>query len=50
MYIMPHFDELRFSDSEAEVEEEDLLDDPLFQSRGMLFTGESGSVTTKMRR
>jgi hypothetical protein len=47
-HIMLQFDELRFSDSEAEVEEEgeenDLLDDPLFQSRGMLFTGEdSGS-------
>src|SRR6202011_6007976 len=42
-HIMPQFDELRFSDSEEEVEEEaeenDLLDDPLFQSRGMLFAG-----------
>ncbi|KIM78663.1 hypothetical protein PILCRDRAFT_11115 [Piloderma croceum F 1598] len=39
-HIMPQFDELRFSDSKAEGEENDLLDDPLFQSHGMLFTGE----------
>ena len=45
---MPQFDKLKFSDSKEEVEEveeNDLLDDPLFQSHRMLFAGgeDSGS-------
>jgi len=38
-HMMPHFDEPQFSDSDKELErrEGELLDDPLFRGRGLIF-------------
>jgi hypothetical protein len=46
-HLMPHFDEPQFSDSDEEPErskdEQDLLDDPLFRGRGLIFGEEDES-------